>query len=217
MSEFSFLALAFGLGLLGFIEPCSIGANGIFLGYLQKKDRGSRIRETIRFALARAVILGLFGLSIAFLGSLIFSAQKGFWLALGLLYLALGVLVILNARFGWGIFGRLSIGNILPRHHALGMGFLFGLNLPACAYPLLLAFLGRSVTSGAAWGFVALFVFGLALSLPLLPLALSGRTEKILARLSRFSKVTPYVIGVSLLAISAYVLYTATPYFDLAG
>ncbi len=51
MTEFSFLALAFGLGLLGFIEPCSIGANGIFLGYLQKKDRSVRIRETVRFAL----------------------------------------------------------------------------------------------------------------------------------------------------------------------
>ncbi len=158
MSEFSFLALAFGLGLLGFIEPCSIGANGIFLGYLQKKDRNLRTRETVRFALARAVILGLFGLSAAFLGNLIFSAQKGFWLVLGLVYLALGLVVILNASFGWGIFGRLSMGRFLSRHHALGMGFLFGLNLPACAYPLLLALLGRSVASGVAWGFVALFI-----------------------------------------------------------
>ncbi|CAN5723102.1 hypothetical protein BH24ACT21_BH24ACT21_16510 [soil metagenome] len=217
MSEFSFLALAFGLGLLGFIEPCSIGANGIFLGYLQKKDRNSRIQETVRFALGRSVILGLFGLSVAFLGNLIFSAQKGFWLVLGFLYLALGLLVILNAGFGWGLFGRLSIGKFLPRHHALGMGFLFGFNLPACAYPLLLVLLGRSVTSGVVWGFAALFVFGLALSLPLLPLALSGKTEKIFARLSRFSSVTPYVIGVTLIAISAYVLYTATPYFDISG
>ena len=27
----------------------------------------------------------------------------------------------------------------------------------------------------------------------------------------------PYVIGTALLAISAYVLYTATPYFDISG
>jgi cytochrome c-type biogenesis protein len=217
MSEFSFLALAFGLGLLGFIEPCSIGANGIFLGYLQKKDRSARIHETIRFALARSILLGLFGLSIAFLGNFIFSAQKGFWLALGLLYLTLGVIVILNAAFGWGIFGRLSIGEFLPRHHALGMGFLFGLNLPACAYPLMLALLGRSVTSGAAWGFAALFIFGLALSLPLVPLAISGRTEQLIFRLSRFGGVTPYLIGLVLVGISAYVLYTATPYFEISG
>ena len=114
MTELSFLALAFGLGLLGFIEPCSIGANGTFLGYLQKKERGVRIRETVRFALARSAVLGLFGLSVAFLGNLVFSAQKGFWLVLGLLYLTLGLLIILNAHFGWGIFGRLSIGRFLP-------------------------------------------------------------------------------------------------------
>lgn len=217
MTELSFLALAFGLGLLGFIEPCSIGANGTFLGYLQKKERGVRIRETVRFALARSMVLGLFGLSVAFLGNLIFSVQKGFWLVLGLLYLTLGLLVILNARFGWGIFGRLSIGRFLPRHHALGMGLLFGLNLPACAYPLILALLGRGAVSGAAWSFAALFVFGFALSLPLVPLAISDRTGKVLGRLSRFSAVTPYLIGLTLLVISAYVLYTATPYFDISG
>lgn len=217
MTELSFLALAFGLGLLGFIEPCSIGANGIFLGYLRKKDRTARIRETLRFALARSTLLGLFGLCVAFIGDLIFPAQKGFWLVLGLLYLALGLLVILNTGFGWGLFGRISPGRMLPRHHSLGMGLLFGLNLPACAYPLIVALLGRSVVSGALWGFAALFVFGLALSLPLVPLALSGSTEKGLGRLSRFGGATPYLIGLALVAISAYVLYTATPYFDISG
>lgn len=94
---------------------------------------------------------------------------------------------------------------------------LFGLNLPACAYPLILALLGRGAASGALWGFAALFVFGLALSVPLIPLALSERTAKLFGRLTRFSGATPYVIGVVLLAIAAYVLYTATPYFDISG
>lgn len=99
MSELSLLALAFGLGLLGFIEPCSIGANGIFLAYLREKDRTTRLIETSKFALSRSVILGLFGIGAALVGSFIFSAQKGFWLILGLLYLTLGITVILNARF----------------------------------------------------------------------------------------------------------------------
>lgn len=83
MSELSFLALAFGLGLLGFIEPCSIGANGIFLGYLQTKERSTRLFEILKFSLGRSAVLGLFGLGIAFVGSFIFSAQKGFWFFLG--------------------------------------------------------------------------------------------------------------------------------------
>lgn len=78
MSEISLLALAFGLGLLGFIEPCSIGANGIFLGSLREKDRRTRLLETIKFTLTRSLTLALFRLGIALLGSFIFTAQKGF-------------------------------------------------------------------------------------------------------------------------------------------
>ncbi len=219
MSEPYLLALAFGLGLLGFVEPCSLGANGIFLGYLREKDKGTRLLETVKFALSRSVVLGLFGLGIAFLGGFVFSAQKGFWLLLGLLYLALGVTVILNARFRWGLFGRISLGRLLParRDRSVGLGLVFGLNLPACAYPLMAALLGRGAASGAAWGFAALFVFGLALSLPLVPLAFSERTAKLFGRLTRLSGATPYVIGALLILLAAYVLYTATPYFDIGG
>lgn len=213
------LALAAGLGLLGFVEPCSIGANMVFLGYLREKDKGTRLRETAKFALSRSVVLGLFGLGFAFLGSSVFAAQKGFWLLLGLLYLALGVAVILNARFRWGLFGRVSLRRLLPEREdrSFGLGLLFGLNLPACAYPLMLALLGPGAASGPLLGFATLFVFGLALSLPLVPLAFSERTAKRFGRLTRLSGATPYVIGVVFLLLAAYVLYTATPYFDVSG
>ncbi len=213
------LALAVGLGLLGFVEPCSIGANMVFLGHLREKRRGARLRETAKFALVRSAVLGLFGLGTALLGSSLFAAQKGFWLLLGLLYLVLGVAVILNARFRWGLFGHISVGRLQPERggRSLGLGLLFGLNLPACAYPLMLALLGPGALSGALSGFATLFVFGLALSLPLVPLAFSERTAKLVGHLARLGGVTPYVIGVVFLLLAAYVLYTATPYFDVSG
>lgn len=219
MSELSLLGLAAGLGLLGFVEPCSMGANGVFLSHLRRKDRTARLVETAKFTLARSVVLGLFGLAITFFGSLVFSAQKGFWLILGLLYLALGMGVILNARYRWGIFSRLSPERVLPRREdrSLGLGLLFGLNLPACAYPLLLALIGRSAVEGALWGFSALFVFGLALSLPLAPLAFSERAAKHFGHLARLDGITPYVVGIVLIVLAAYVIYTATPYFDVSG
>ncbi len=219
MDDFYFLALAFGLGLLGFVEPCSVGAHGIFLASLREKDRPARLRGTLKFALVRSTVLGLFGLGIAFLGSFVLAAQKGFWLFLGLLYFTLGVAVIANALFGWGLFGRVRPGRLLSRSgdSTSGLGLLFGLNLPACAYPLILGLLGRSAASGAAWGFAALFVFGLALSLPLVPLALSDLTAKLFGRLTRLSGVAPYLTGLALLGVAAYVLYTATPYFDVSG
>jgi cytochrome c-type biogenesis protein len=219
VSEPYVLALAFGLGLLGFVEPCSLGANAIFLSYLREKNRPTRLTETVKFALSRSVVLGVFGIGVALMGSLIFSAQKGLWLFLGFLYLTLGVTVILDARFRLGLFGRLRFDRLLPKHgdRSLGLGLLFGLNLPACVYPLMLALLGGSAASGVLWGFAALFVFGLALSLPLIPLAFSERTAKLFGRLARLSGMTSYLIGLVLIAVAAYVLYTATPYFDISG
>lgn len=131
----------FRLGLLGFIEPCSIGANGIFLGYLRQKDRRVKLFETVKFMLVRSAVLGL--------------------------------------------LKRLSPERLLSGHkdYSSRLGLLFGLNLPVCA--LMLALLGRSTASGASWGFAALFVFGLALSAPLVPLALSGRAAKLFERLGR--------------------------------
>ena len=219
MDAFYLLALAVGLGLLGFVEPCSIGANMVFLGHLRERGRGARLRETAKFALVRSAVLGLFGLGIAFAGGPVFAAQKGFWLLLGLLYLALGVVIMLNARFRWGLFGRVSVGRLLSEGggRSLGLGVLLGLNLPACAYPLMLALLGPGAASGALWSFFALFVFGLALSLPLAPLAFSQRAAKLIGRLSTLGGVTPYVIGAVFLLLAAYVLYTATPPFDVSG
>ena len=219
MDALYLLALAVGLGLLGFVEPCSIGANMIFLGHLREKGKGTRLREAAKFALSRSTVLGLFGLGISFLGGSVFAAQKGFWLLLGLLYLALGVAVLANARFRWGLFGRLSLDRLLPKHEdrSLGLGLLFGLSLPACAYPLMLALLGPGAASGPLLGFLALFVFGLALSIPLVPLAFSERAAKLFGRLAGLGGATPYVIGVVFLLLAAYVLYTATPYFDVSG
>jgi cytochrome c-type biogenesis protein len=82
MDAFYILALAVGLGLLGFVEPCSIGANMVFLGHLREKAKGERLRETAKFALSRSIVLGLFGLGIAFVGSSVFAAQKG-WTCYG--------------------------------------------------------------------------------------------------------------------------------------
>lgn len=114
MSEPCVLALAFGPGFLRFAEPCSVGADGIF-SYLRHKDRARRLRETARFALSRAAVLGLFGTGVALLCGRVLPAQKGLWLSLGLLYLASGLAVILDARLRLGLFGRVRFARLLPK------------------------------------------------------------------------------------------------------
>jgi cytochrome c biogenesis protein CcdA len=54
---------------------------------------------------------------------------------------------------------------------ALAMGAIFGLDVPACTSPLVLALLAETVLVGNyLFGAVALFIFGVAMSLPLLVL-----------------------------------------------
>lgn len=132
MEALYLLALAVGLGILGFVEPCSVGTNVVFLGHLREKGRGERLRETAKFALVRSVVLGLFGLGIAIVGGSVFAAQKGFWLLLGLLYLVLGMAMILNARFRLGLFGRISMGRVLPERgvRSLRLGLLLASTSP---------------------------------------------------------------------------------------
>ncbi len=62
--------------------------------------------------MSRSVVLGLFGIGVALLGSFVFSAQKGLWLFLGLLYLALDIAVILDARSRLGLFGLLRFWSL---------------------------------------------------------------------------------------------------------
>lgn len=71
---------------------------------------------------------------------------------------------------------------------------MFGLKLPARAYPLMLALLGRAP-----------------------PLALSERAAELFERLAHPSGAAPYVTRAFLIVVAACVLYTATLYFDVSG
>ena len=89
--EFSSLALlAFGLGLLGFIEPCSMGANLLFIKYLEGKAAIRKLTQTTIFMLTRGLFIGALGALAVLIGVAFVSLQKVFWILLGSLYLLLG-------------------------------------------------------------------------------------------------------------------------------
>ncbi len=64
---FNIVWLPLGLGLFGFIEPCSIGASLLFIKYLEGKDRRHKFFQVSVFTLVRALFMGALGLwSIGF-------------------------------------------------------------------------------------------------------------------------------------------------------
>ncbi len=197
------------LGLLGFIEPCSIGSTLLFIKYVEKRPAHAKIAQVAAFTAARATFTGLLGLAAVALGGAFVGLQKSGWVLLGLLYLGIGLLLLTGRAQALMV----SVGPRLSRIPGVGgsatLGFLFGLNIPACAAPLLLALLGTAAAGGAAAGayaagFVSLAVFGLALSAPLVAALLFERVRNALDRLAALSQRAPLWAGALLVALGLW-------------
>jgi cytochrome c-type biogenesis protein len=96
----------------------------------------------------------------------------------------------------------------------VALGVLFGLNIPACAAPLLVALLGAAAADGAssrtlASGFGSLAAFGLALSLPLVVAVYFERARNALDRLAQLSRRVPRWTGLLLIALGAWSVWFA--------
>lgn len=207
---FNLLVLPLGLGLLGFVEPCSIGTSLLFLRYLEGKAPTTKITQAVVFMLTRAVFIGALGVVAALIGAVFIDFQKIGWLLLGVLYVVLGAIYlsgrsdILMRTLGPGL-GRLS-----GSRSTVALGILLGLNIPACATPLLIVILGAAAVSGTgglermAWGFISLGIFGLALSLPLVLAILWAPARRFLDRASALARRVPVAIGLLLAALGLW-------------
>lgn len=212
MTEFGFINLLVfpaALGLLGFVEPCSIGSSLIFIKYLERKEAARKITETVLYAATRAAFIGVLGVFAVILGTAFLGLQKGAWILLGAVYLVIGALYATGRA-------RLLMQSIGPRlsgfsgaRSSIGLGVMFGLNIPACAAPLLLVLLGAAAAGGAAGttflgGFISLAVFGLALSLPLVLAVLFAPARRALDWLAALSGRMPFWTGVVLIALGLW-------------
>lgn len=204
--------LPIGLGLVGFIEPCSIGSTLVFVKSMEGKSGPVKLAQVSLFAVFRAGFVGLLGATAVVVGTAFLGFQRAAWIALGALYAALGVLY-LSGRIGWAMrsFGP-SLAKLSSLRGSAALGVLFGLNIPACAAPLLLALLGASAASGArggsaAEGFVALALFGFALSLPLVVAVLFAPARRALDWLAALSRRLPVWTGVLLIALGAWSIW----------
>jgi cytochrome c-type biogenesis protein len=194
------------LGLLGFVEPCSIGSSLIFIKYLEHKEASRKVAETVLFAVTRALFIGLLGLAAALLGAAFLGVQRGAWILLGAGYAVIGILYAAGrARFLMISVGP-SFAQLSGLRGSVGLGALFGLNVPACAAPLLLALLGTATAGGAtgatlASGFVSLAVFcRCRLSWP----CCSRRSRTALDWLAGLSDRVPFWTGLALVALGLW-------------
>ena len=209
LGAFNLVVLPVGLGLLGFVEPCSIGSTLVFIKYLEARNAAAKIAQVGIFTVTRALFTGTLGLAAVALGAAFIGMQKAGWVLLGSLYAGIG-LAFITRRAGWlmaTIGPRLA--TVSPAQGSVAFGLLFGLNLPACAAPLVLALLGAAAAGGAAGatyaaGFTSLALFGLALSAPLVAAVLFETVRRALDRLAGLSRRLPFWTGVLLLLLGLW-------------
>lgn len=201
-------------GLIGFIEPCSIGIHMLFLGSVSEAGARQRLAGITVFMLVRSVLMVALGLSAAWLGARLFIWQSGWFLALGAAYMAVGA---------WQIFGTGSLSGLMripwltgawladaPVVRPAMLGLLGGLTIPACAVPLVAVLLGQSLLVGKlAFAALSLMVFALALSLPLLPLVLWRNGHAFLARISGVARRYRRWLGVVIMLIGVLTMLSS--------
>ncbi len=209
---FNLVLLPVGLGLLGFVEPCSMGSTLVFIKFLESREAAGRIFHAAIFALTRALLIGVLGLLAAYLGMVFLGVQKTFWIILGAVYLAIGVLYVAGKA---GFLMR-TLGPSLTRLSGLrgsaGLGFLFGLNIPACAAPLIFVLFGTAAAGGSAGGtlasgFISLALFGLALSLPLVLAVLFAPAQRALDWVAGLSVRIPFWAGLVLILLGLWSMW----------
>jgi len=200
------VALPVGLGLLGFVEPCSIGSSLVFIKYLERKSPSA---EVAVFAATRALFIGALGALAVLLGTAIVGLQKGAWVLLGAIYIAIGALYLTGKAGALMVSIGPSLRRISGLRGSAGLGVLFGVNIPACAAPLIVALLGTAAAGGIAGGtlvtgFLSLALFGLALSLPLVLAVLFAPARELLDQMAGLSIRLPFWTGVLLIALGLW-------------
>ena len=201
--------LSIGLGLLGFVEPCSMGSNLLLVKHLEQRSHRNAVLQIGVYTVVRALFMGALGAAAALIGAYFFSLQRAMWIGLGTVYLAFGLLYLCG-RQGWLI---VRLGSLLS--HASGtrgsaaLGLLFGLNVPACAVPLIVVLLGLNASQAAAGnsslqGFMSLLLFGLALSAPLALAVLWSPAQHGLDWLAGLSVHLPRWTGIVLAALGLW-------------
>lgn len=209
---FHLVGLPLGLGLLGFVEPCSVGSTLLFIKFLEGKDAAARTSQVALFAVTRALFIGLLGMLASLLGTSFFGFQKAAWIVLGAVIAGIGTMFVLGRASAVMTAVGPSLARLSATQASLSLGLLFGLNIPACALPLLTALLGVAVAQGATGGtllgaFISLALFGLALSLPLIVAVLFEPGRRALDWLARLSVRLSFWIGLLLLGLGGWSIW----------
>ncbi len=204
----SLVLLPVGLGLIGFVEPCAIGAHLIFLSQQAERSGKAKAAALAAFVSARTLVMGIFGALVGVLGQWLIGFQTGFWLIFGLLYCVIGM-TFLHNRSGWFKRGLAFRSPAWKNARSPWLvGAAFGMNIPACAAPILFALLGLTVSGGSAIaGIIMMAIFALGLSAPLVVMTLLPGFARLVARSAEWLRARRWLSGAIFIVLGIWSIY----------
>jgi cytochrome c-type biogenesis protein len=182
----------------------------IFLNRINGFERVKRISETLIFTFVRGTFLALFGVSAAFIGSKMTRIQSSFFLILGGVYIFFGAVAIIN-KYRTIFKFEVNLSQYLQNKESLALGVVFGLIIPACAISLILALISKSILLGNLLeSFVSLFVFGVALSSPLIVISCFDKSNEIITKILEKAGKLPWLAGAALIIVGFLTLLSSS-------
>lgn len=206
--------IALAAGVLTSLMPCSLASIPLVIGFVSsgdaKQDKRRPLKLSLVFALGLTLTFTVLGVIAATAGVLMGSAQK-WW------YLALGVLMVLMALQTWELFTFIKPSYLVSKTGKTGYlgafiaGTLGGLFSSPCSTPVLIALLALVAGKGQVlWGVLLLLFYSAGHS----ALAVAAGTSVGFARritqsgqYGKFSLVLRIVMGALILAMGLYLLY----------
>lgn len=200
--------IAFGLGLLGFVEPCTIGTHMLFLGSQSKRPIEQRLSAAAVFVVGRVLVMGGFGTMAVVVGQRLIGVQTGGWLVFGTIYLIVGLTILFHMDRVLRRRLKFAPARWKAASNPMLQGLAFGLNVPACAAPILFGLIGvAAVSNSAVLGFLLMATFAMALSLPLIPLAAAPRLALPFERFADWLRQRRWLLGAIFLLVGLWSLW----------
>jgi cytochrome c-type biogenesis protein len=203
------LAVAFAAGLISITSPCCLPLLPGYLGYLAgaAADRRRTVLAAGLFSAGFSFVFIALGATASVLGSLLLAYRLPLSRVAGLFILAMGLLLLLDGRFGLlsrgGDWSRRFEGGRLTTAPALGAAF--GLTWTPCIGPVLGAIMTLAgATASLGQGVALLAAYSLGLALPFVLLSLSvPHVRAWLRRVGRGTALLQGASGVVLVAMGA--------------
>ena len=210
------LAVAFGAGVISITSPCCLPLLPGYLGYISGTATTTEAKSRRPLAAAGLFVLGFslvftaLGATASVVGEVLLQNRFGLDRFAGAFILAMGLVILLSARWGW-----LNRGGDWSRPWARGqlwaaapLGAAFAITWTPCIGPVLAAILALAGSTGQVGeGALLLLVYSLGLGLPFLGLALSvNRVRGWLRRAARGTAVLHLASGVVLIAMGVLLL-----------